>query len=252
MPYGQIPCSLREVPCMAIGVGDVQKVRNFIYSRYERGYSSKLENGKTFNEFARIKYRNLHLDKHQTELMKGMPYSYCFKSLQNEFEDEKNQVHTRSLHAEENAMLQMAKYGGEGLHEGIIYVTASPCELCSKKLYQIGVRKIVYIDEYPGIARENIISSGYQRPRLKQFQGAYGATYFKLYQPILPYKEELTIRLGTMNIPKPKSPKESNLDNLSKILGIDLGERTFSEEEIATIIEEIGKAEEAQAPLSSK
>lgn len=128
--------------------------------------------------------------------LNGLPCPYCFKSMHNEFENKKNQVHTRSLHAEENAMLQMVKFGGEKLMNGIIYVTASPCELCSKKLYQIGVRKIVYIDPYPGIARQNIIGNGYKRPTLKLFQGAYGATYFKLYQPFIPTKDELKNRIG--------------------------------------------------------
>lgn len=103
-------------------------------------------------------------------------------------------MYTRSLHAEENAMLQMVKYGGESLMNGIIYVTASPCELCSKKLYQIGVRKIVYIDPYPGHSKELIIGCGYKRPELQPFQGAYGCTYFKLYQPFMSYKDEFEIR----------------------------------------------------------
>ena len=127
-------------------------------------------------------------------MSEGLPFSYCFKTLENRYSGEKNQVYTRSLHAEENAMLQMIKYGGEPLMNGIIYVTASPCELCSKKLYQIGVRKIVYIDPYPGYSKELIIGCGYRRPALEPFQGAYGCTYFKLYQPFMSYKDEIEIR----------------------------------------------------------
>ena len=142
--------------------------------------------------------------------------SYCFKSLHNEFEGNKNQVHTRSLHAEENAMLQISRFGGEGLENGIIYVTASPCELCCKKLYQIGVRKIIYIDEYPGISRQNIISIGFKRPDLKQFQGAYGVTYFKLYQPIMSQKDELALRLKGHIPPKKKSLSSIMKDMMEK------------------------------------
>jgi hypothetical protein len=61
----------------------------------------------------------------------------------------------------------------------------------------------VYIDPYPGIAREQIIAAGYKRPQLKLFQGAYGATYFKLYQPFISYKDELGIRTGNHNHVKP-------------------------------------------------
>lgn len=221
IPYGQVPCGLRELPTMAVGQDTPLNVRKYIYSEYETGDRKRLKDGNTFNYRVRLKYCNLHLSKiDDNPLMVGLPYPYCFKGLQNEFEGEKNQVHIRSLHAEENAILQMAKYGGEGLQDGIIYVTASPCELCCKKLYQIGVRKIVYIDEYPGISRENIIACGFNRPKLKQFQGAYGSTYFKLYQPIISYKEELAIRTK----PDKQEEKKDYSNELIKILksiGID-------------------------------
>lgn len=233
VPYGQVPCGLRELPMMANGTEEMLKIRSYLYSEYEIGDKKRFKDGKTFNEKVRVKYRNLHLGVPKESFMDGLPWSYCFKSLQNEFDGEKNQVHTRSLHAEENAMLQMVKYGGESLYQGIIYVTASPCELCCKKLYQIGVRKIVYIDEYPGISRENIISIGYQRPNLKQFQGAYGATYFKLYQPIIPYKEELAIRRGEI-IKKEDIKKNVNpsiVEELNK-LGVDIFDSNLTWESI--------------------
>lgn len=238
VPYGHVPCGLRNLPEMATGKRGGKKIEilKYLYSEYETGDIKKFKDGETFNEKVRNKYRNLHLGVPQYPLMDGYAFPYCFKSLQNEFEGEKNQVHIRSLHAEENAILQMAKYGGEALNQGIIYVTASPCELCCKKLYQIGVRKIVYIDEYPGISRENIIANGYHRPKLKQFQGAYGATYFKLYQPIITYKEELAIRQGEILKPKKaKTAEEQNDDYLKEIckeLKIDLTKSNLTKEEL--------------------
>lgn len=239
VPYGQLPCSLRELDVMAHEKNDTNSTRKYVYSDYEKN-ETKLYRDRTFVDFVRLKYQNLHLKGNKNELMIGFPYSYCFKNLQNEFEGVKNQVHTRSLHAEENAILQMAKYGGEALNEGVIYVTASPCELCCKKLYQIGVRKIIYIDEYPGISRENIINNGYHRPKLKQFQGAYGATYFKLYQPIIPYKEELYLRNLTEFKTKqlPFNDKDK-LRALSDILGIDLTGDIKSEEELKDMMEKV-------------
>lgn len=194
VPYGHIPCGLRDFREL-LSKNPEAEVPNYkyVYSEYERG-TSKYEKSKM--TFLQSMDDDLHYLNNVENNLKGLPFPYCFKSMHNRYEDEKNQVHTRSLHAEENAMLQMVKFGGEKLINGIIYVTASPCELCSKKLYQIGVRKIVYIDPYPGIARQNIIGNGYKRPALKLFQGAYGATYFKLYQPFISYKDELTNRLG--------------------------------------------------------
>lgn len=129
----------------------------------------------------------------------------------------------------------MAKYGGEPLMNGIIYVTASPCELCSKKLYQIGVRKIVYIDPYPGIARQQIVKAGFKQPALKLFQGAYGTTYFKLYKPFMPYKDEFDIRIGH------KHNVYSSKNLLSKILeklGIEK-KGSYTKKEIENIVNKI-------------
>lgn len=201
VPYGQIPCSLREIADL-ISKTDESKLHK---SYLDRMYSAFELSQRPYPKYKHL-YKNmsfiqgLHVDYEQNIeackcTLNGLPYPYCFKDEHNKMLCNSNQVFTRSLHAEENAMMQMVKYGGESLMDGIIYVTASPCELCSKKLYQLGVRKIVYIDPYPGIAREQIVACGFRRPDLQLFKGAYGATYCKLYQPIMAYKDELAIRL---------------------------------------------------------
>lgn len=125
----------------------------------------------------------------------GLNSSFCFKSIytNNNPKEKGNQVHTRSLHAEENAFLQLAKYGGESLIGGTLYSTASPCELCSKKAYQLGITKVVYIDPYPGIAREQILQSGTKEINIVLFSGAIGSAYHKLYEQIIPFKDELSV-----------------------------------------------------------
>ena len=53
-------------------------------------------------------------------------------------------------HAERNAIDFCAKYGisAEGC---IMYCTHSPCVLCVKSLIQVGIKEIVYINEYKDI-----------------------------------------------------------------------------------------------------
>lgn len=216
VPFGQMPCGLRELHMISNDCTDC----NHIYSNFEIG-SHKYYQGKSFKDKLYDYRSGLKPNKDTRNSIKpscieGLPYSYCFKELHNIFEGEKNQVFTRSLHAEENAILQMAKYGGEPLMNGVIYVTASPCELCAKKLYQIGVRKIVYIDPYPGISMDQIIRAGFKRPHLKLFQGAYGASYFKLYQPFMSYKDELNIRLNKSEVVTGKYLLSKILDELGE------------------------------------
>lgn len=126
----------------------------------------------------------------------GRVYSYCFKQVYNEITGVKNQVHTRALHAEENAFLQLAMRGVGGVDSGFLFTTASPCELCSKKAYQMGISKIYYIDPYPGIATSNILQSGSNRPELVLFSGAVGRAFHQLYHPVMPYKDEIEYLLS--------------------------------------------------------
>lgn len=121
----------------------------------------------------------------------GRNISYCFKSEHNKNTGKDNQVHTRSLHAEENAFLQISKYGGRGIEGGNLFTTASPCELCAKKAYQLGIENIYYIDPYPGIAMKHILMGGVKDPKLTLFSGAIGRAFHRLYTPIVAYKDEL-------------------------------------------------------------
>ncbi|WP_160288812.1 anti-phage dCTP deaminase [Pseudomonas knackmussii] len=171
---GQIPCNLRSLP------GLLNDFDPITYSEYER-------NNRDFRNAATQQLIKLK-DKDGT---KGKNLSYCFKDLKNSIDNKGNQVHTRSLHAEENAFLQLAKYGSSAIEGGKLFTTASPCELCAKKAYQLGVKEIVFIDPYPGIAKDHILSIGQNPPTLTQFRGAVGRGYYQLYDPTLAYKDEL-------------------------------------------------------------
>lgn len=171
---GQIPCNLRSLPRL---LNDFDAIT---YSEYER-------NNTDFRDAAKKELIKL-TDK---EGMKGKNLSYCFKDLKNSVDKKGNQVHTRSLHAEENAFLQLAKYGNSAIEGGKLFTTASPCELCAKKAYQLGIEEIIYIDPYPGIAKDHILAIGSNPPKLTQFRGAVGRGYYQLYEPTLPYKDEL-------------------------------------------------------------
>ncbi|RJG17372.1 deoxycytidylate deaminase [Alcanivorax profundi] len=175
VPASQVPCALRSVEGALSGFDPV------VYSEYER-------NNDKFRDV--LEKRNRILIKNIKE-MKGRPVSYCFKDTENTLRGDKNQVHTRSLHAEENAFLQITKYGGASVMGGKLFSTASPCELCSKKAMQLGIKDIYFIDPYPGISKDHVLANGSDKPNLVQFFGAVGTGYQRLYEPLMPYKDEL-------------------------------------------------------------
>lgn len=135
-------------------------------------------------------------EKTSHENLRGRVLSYCFKDAYNSYEKKKNQVHTRSLHAEENAFLQIVKHGGQGIKGGYLFTTSSPCELCAKKAYQLGIDKIFYIDPYPGISDSHVLHCGTKRPEMILFNGVTGKAYTTLYTSIIPLKDELYMLLG--------------------------------------------------------
>lgn len=180
VPSGQLSCSLRDVDGYCKG-NQVE-----CYSQFEN------EDAKFQEIMTCISDRITKIDMH------GRKFSYCFKDIYNGYKSEKNQVYTRALHAEENAFLQISRYGGQGINGGYLFCTASPCELCAKKAYQLGIENIFYIDPYPGISEKHILNFGKSdsNPKMNLFYGAIGETYIRLYKPLLPYKDELELVSG--------------------------------------------------------
>ncbi|MDD7148982.1 MAG: dCMP deaminase [Lachnospiraceae bacterium] len=183
VPKGQVPCNLR---C----------VEDYCRNKDEETFSEYELNNELFDE-AMGKINGI-LQQEKIKIKKaGKCYAYCFKDIYNGITGKSNQVHTRALHAEENAFLQIAKYGGAKIQGGKLFTTASPCELCSKKAYQLGIKEIYYIDPYPGISKSHILTFGRkENPEMIFFQGAIGNAYISLYAPRMPYKDEIELTTG--------------------------------------------------------
>lgn len=174
---GQTPCSLRN-----------------LYDLFKDEDDGAFSDFERFNEeFDKEKKLLIQAYEPVKTKLNGLNLSYCFKDVYTSSKEKQrnNQVHTRSLHAEENAFLQLAKYGTQGIKGGKLFTTASCCELCSKKAYQLGITEIYYIDTYPGISRSHILESGINRPKMLLFNGAIGRAYVNLYTPFLPLKDEI-------------------------------------------------------------
>ena len=174
---GQTPCSLRN-----------------LYDLFKDEDEGAFSDFERFNEdFDKEKKILIQAYEPVKTKLNGLNLSYCFKDVYTSSKEKQrnNQVHTRSLHAEENAFLQLAKYGTQGIKGGKLFTTASCCELCSKKAYQLGITEIYYIDTYPGISRSHILESGINRPKMLLFNGAIGRAYVNLYTPFLPLKDEI-------------------------------------------------------------
>lgn len=193
VPEKQVPCSLR-----------------YMYDLLNRNDSkafSNYEHSTVFTKLITPVYDKLR----EAKALHGgsIQLTYCFKDIHTTGTKKQtyNQVHTRSLHAEENAFLQLAKFGsGQAVVGGKLFTTASCCVLCAKKAYQLGITEIFYIDAYPDISQSHILENGDSDIQMLLFQGAIGRAYMKLYDQFIPIKDELEMHYSLKVkdfVPKP-------------------------------------------------
>ena len=223
VPSGTVPCAIRNIKDLSmekpfgfsdfeLGEGLSEKTTNLNDPEHQNPDNNEIDKeSKDFNKYIKDHYNNQNLKE---EDLGGINCPYCFKTAYNKFKGENNQVHTRSLHAEENAMMQISKHGGQPLKNGFLFTTASPCELCSKKAYQLGITNIYYIDPYPGISRSHILRNKLKSdPNLYMFYGAIGRGFLKLYESFMPQKDEIVI-LTNFKLDSPESVKVKSLKNI--------------------------------------
>lgn len=226
VPGGQTPCNLRMI----------HELKSFHEKR--ESYSDNDFNNVSIADFSHHELNDLTFrtaisrlcESYQTSLQdscktcqNGLGISYCFKDVynysNNDVSKRKNQVHTRSIHAEENAFLQLAKYGSMGIEGGYLFTTASCCVLCAKKAYQLGIKKIIYIDAYPDISENHILKSGTKDswPRMELYKGSIGKAYTRLFTALVPIKDEIEYLTGVCvkNVVKPRET-ESGANNASE------------------------------------
>ena len=179
----QIGCSLRLKE-------DLVEFKNDFYSLDLVGDEIKQDDLKDIKESDAFCFKDiLSKSKIRSKLKKSKLSSEAQDEVANVLKI-KRLEYCRALHAEENALLQIAARGGMGVKGGIIYTTTFPCELCSKKIYQSGINTIYYTEPYPNsIAEKLFLKDGINKIKLIQFEGVKSFSYFKLYKPNMDKKE---------------------------------------------------------------
>lgn len=94
---------------------------------------------------------------------KGLPnccdLGQCIREKLNIPSGERHEL-CRAVHAENNAITQCA-VNGVSCKGGTLYVTASPCTMCTKQIINAGITRVVAKELYPDeMAKEMIEQSG--------------------------------------------------------------------------------------------
>ncbi|MDI6617590.1 MAG: cytidine/deoxycytidylate deaminase family protein [Clostridiales bacterium] len=80
----------------------------------------------------------------------------CLRELMGVPSGERHEL-CRALHAEQNAVIQAAKYGIQ-IDGGTIYTTTYPCVICAKILIASNIKRIVYRGGYPDDLSKKFLS----------------------------------------------------------------------------------------------
>lgn len=210
---GQISCGLKEIKdidqglykdevkvlCNKKGIEECEsKVKNSMFDEYDGtnynyfSFCFKDEMAKTLIGSKRTKKEmikeilnelDIPLDEEkEDQLVKKLSgqnnenLEHCKKHIKN------LQQHCKSLHAEDNAIIQSSKIGGVGLKGGTIYVTTFPCEVCSKKICQVGIKKVVFVEPYRGHSVDLFLKDGINKVEIKHFEGVMPYSYIRLFK----------------------------------------------------------------------
>jgi deoxycytidylate deaminase/dephospho-CoA kinase len=85
----------------------------------------------------------------------------------------------RSLHAEENAILNLSRTGVRLPQKAVLYSTTFPCNLCANKIVAVGIRKVVYAEPYTMKEAELVFEK--KHVALSRFEGVKSNAFFRLY-----------------------------------------------------------------------
>lgn len=87
----------------------------------------------------------------------------------------------RALHAEENAILNVARVGASAaLPASTLFTTTYPCNLCANKIAQVGIKHIVYFEPYPMEEAKKILED--KGVEQEPFEGVTYNGYFRLME----------------------------------------------------------------------
>ena len=75
-------------------------------------------------------------------------YNGTPSGFENCCEDENNKTKWYVLHAEANAILKISR-STQSCEGATLYLTLSPCKECSKLIFQSGIKRVVFIQDYP-------------------------------------------------------------------------------------------------------
>ena len=175
--WNDVPCG--DISCSRKNLIDLYRLDDpAAYTAYEKG-----------NPDFRSKIKALKMNTTEIgKCLNGLPIRYCFKDFH---KAPKDPMRSRAMHGEEKALAHC----GKECEGGYLFTTSSTCEMCTKNAKNHKIKKIYYIQPYPGISQDQYSNSGDTENIAEHvlFTGAIGRAYTQMYSPIMPHKDILEL-----------------------------------------------------------
>ncbi len=105
--------------------------------------------------------------------------------------------YSRSIHAEMEAIISVARNGGKSILDSILYTTTYPCHNCARHIVVSGIREVYYIEPYPkslaDSLHEDTISSDERNSAtqviFRQYEGVAPKNILKLFNSRIERKQ---------------------------------------------------------------
>jgi deoxycytidylate deaminase len=136
---------------------------------------------------------------------------------------------SRSIHAEMEAILSVAREGRHSLVGATLYTSTYPCHNCARHIVAAGIDRVVYIEPYKKSQAISLHSDSvtedpddHSRVIFSQYDGVAPRNYHHLFRPEQPRKKDgcAVNRLPEFAIPVFSEPLDSRTDYEAKFIAV--------------------------------
>lgn len=176
---------------LAMGRNDVPKAGGGLYTSDDGDQDHRCINkgGKCYNDFRKGKIRDEIERILEASGAKGVELSSLADELYNKTPISSLIEYSRSIHAEMDAIVSLARSSSSSSKGAVIYTTTFPCHNCARHIVAAGIDKVVYIEPYDkSLAldlHDDAVSKGLDESKVifEPFEGVSPRRYQKFFFP---------------------------------------------------------------------
>ena len=163
-----------------------RKVGALIIDEFGNVFSSGYNEVPTSERSCRVDYGGCYRKFIRADLKKKLQEKIGDETLTDQVsavikENSKMLDHCRALHAEETAIVNMARLSvSADLARARLYTTTYPCNLCANKIAQVGIKEVVYFEPYPQKEAKEVLA--HHNVKQTPFEGVTYNGYFRFME----------------------------------------------------------------------